>query len=60
MNKRGENMKYVINGIFLTQKITGVQRYGIELLKALDNIEYALDIEVLIPEYENTNIAFKD
>ena len=52
-------MKYVINGIFLTQKITGVQRYGIELLKALDNIEYALDIEVLIPEYENTNIAFK-
>ena len=59
MNKRGENMKYVINGIFLTQKITGVQRYGIELLKALDNIEYALDIEVLIPEYENTNIAFK-
>ena len=59
MNKRGENMKYVINGIFLTQKITGVQRYGIELLKALDNIEYALDIDVLIPEYENTNIAFK-
>ena len=53
-------MKYVINGIFLTQKITGVQRYGIELLKALDNIEYALDIEVLIPEYENTILHLKD
>ena len=29
---------YYINGRFLTQTLTGVQRYAIELLKALDNL----------------------
>ena len=31
-------MKYAINGRFLTQRLTGVQRMAIELLKELDKI----------------------
>ena len=34
---KGDNMKKIyINGRFLTQNITGVQRYAIEIVKALD------------------------
>src|SRR5215831_14268938 len=49
-------MKITINGRFLTQPITGVQRYGIEIIKALDILfqKRVLDpqdweIEVLVP-----------
>ena len=42
-----------INGRFLTQKITGVQRYAIELVKALDalmvNRDLAISIILLVP-----------
>ena len=49
--------KTVINGIFLTQGINGVQRYGLEIVKALDELmsENARDIELVVPEsYEGT------
>lgn len=38
-----------INGRFLTQKITGVQRFGIEVLKELDSLVPKGTIEVLSP-----------
>ncbi len=38
-----------INGRFLTQRITGVQRVGIELVKALDKIAMPGQIEMLVP-----------
>ena len=42
-------MELLVNGLFLTEKLTGVQRLGIEILKELgkkDNI----DVTVLIPK----------
>lgn len=41
--------KIYINGRFLTQNITGVQRYAIEIVKALDK---HLDIDELSSKYE--------
>lgn len=42
-------MKYVINGRFLSQRVTGVQRYAREIVAALDNICDDLDIEIAVP-----------
>lgn len=43
-------MKLFINGRFLTQKVTGVQRYAIEIVKALDSIiSDSDDIVLLVP-----------
>lgn len=42
-------MKYVINGKFLTQRITGVQRYARELVAALDEIGSDLDLTIALP-----------
>lgn len=44
--------KIVINGRFLTQKLTGVQRYALEITKALDTLtdQIKLPIELLVPE----------
>ena len=39
-----------INGRFLTQKITGVQRYAIEVVKQLDKIESNYDFVILAPK----------
>lgn len=42
-------MKLYINGRFLTQKITGVQRFGIEVIKELDLFVENNQIEILTP-----------
>lgn len=39
----------VVNGRFLSQPLTGVQRYGRELLRALDAMPESFPIEVLTP-----------
>lgn len=56
--------KIYINGRFLTQKITGVQRVAHETLKALDNIidKYKDDIRiiVIIPKGSIRNYSFKN
>lgn len=36
MNHRGSQLKLFINGRFLSQKLTGVQRYAAEMVKAID------------------------
>ena len=43
------NNNIYINGRFLTQKITGVQRYSFELIKVLSNND-KIDIIVLVPK----------
>ena len=42
-------MKYIVNGLFLTQRISGVQRYAIEILKELDKINKK-QISIAVPE----------
>jgi glycosyltransferase involved in cell wall biosynthesis len=41
--------KYVINGIFLTQKLTGIQRYAFEIVKELDKLSDNLNIDLAVP-----------
>lgn len=46
---------YVIDGLFLTQKITGIQRYAYEITMELDKLVSPNTLEILVPEYlENT------
>ena len=45
-----EWMKYIINGRFYSQKITGVQRYAREIVKELDKICHGMQIEIAIPQ----------
>lgn len=49
-------MKIIINGRFLTQNITGVQRFAHELVKELDKIVKKNEAVILTPK----NILFKD
>ena len=54
--------KIVINGRFLTQKITGVQRYALEITKSIDNLssEFSLPIEIIVPLHFETQINLKN
>jgi glycosyltransferase involved in cell wall biosynthesis len=62
-------MKVAINGRFLCQSVTGVQRVAREFVKALDKYldEYKMEVELLVPknaqlvnwEYEFKNIKIK-
>lgn len=59
-------MEIVINGRFLTQSVTGVQRYAIEIVKALDNLieKNKLDIAgfnifILTPRNITNNLRLK-
>lgn len=47
--------KLVINGRFLTQKLTGVQRYALEITKALDSMleNEAFSVELALPQNAN-------
>ena len=57
-------MKYIINGRFLAQTLTGVQRYAREIVSELDKICRGSDIEIAVPSdvqenppYENIRIV---
>lgn len=43
-------MRYVINGKFLTQRLTGVQRFSTEIIKALDKICKKGEFVLLVPK----------
>lgn len=65
MNKNQNEKIIYINGRFLTQSITGVQRFAIQLLKSLDRIivnnEYVaekLTVIVLVPQSVVTQTDF--
>lgn len=56
--------KYVIDGLFLTQRITGTQRYSYELTCELDKLVKKGDIKILVPnsasnlpKYENIEVV---
>ena len=49
-------MKKIINGRFLTQGITGVQRFAHEIIRELDNIVSPGEYKILVPR----NIIYKD
>ncbi len=59
-------MKIYINGRFLTQEITGVQRYAIELLRALDSLieqqklNRSLSFILITPPNVKQNIDLKN
>ena len=60
MGLAGMVKKIIINGKFLSQKITGVQRYAREVLNRLDPLVYNLNIEIVmaedakdVPEFKN-------
>ena len=42
--------KYVIDGIFLCKRVTGIQRYAIEITKELDKLAAPNTIELVVPE----------
>lgn len=46
--------KFVIDGLFLTQRITGIQRYAYELIKELDKIIPSGAVEILLPNWADS------
>lgn len=42
---------YIINGMFLCQRVSGIQRYAIEIMKRLDNLSKnpKVELEILVP-----------
>ena len=53
-------MKVVINGRFLTQRITGVQRFAIEIIKELDKLVSGENYELFVPKDYNVNLKLKN
>ena len=51
-------MNYVIDGLFLIQKITGIQRFAYEICKELDKICNDHNLEILVPENSSISIVF--
>lgn len=48
----GDNKKrYVINGLFLTQQITGIQRYAREICNRLDELVKGKNLSILVPSF---------
>ncbi|WP_461672890.1 glycosyltransferase family 4 protein [Priestia megaterium] len=47
-------MKIYFNGRFLTQKVTGVQRFARELLKEIDKLSFTKEYEVVLLVPKNT------
>lgn len=53
--------KYVINGLFLTQQITGIQRYAYEICRELDRLAAGKHIKILTPRsFEPGIIRFQN
>ncbi|WP_026662310.1 glycosyltransferase family 4 protein [Butyrivibrio proteoclasticus] len=50
--------KYAVNGKFVSQKMTGVQRFSVEILKALDKIVEQGDFELVVPKNALQNLHF--
>ncbi len=51
---------YVIDGIYLTKRITGIQRYAIEITKELDKIVEKDSIQLLVPEYYEGDFSLEN
>lgn len=56
MNSKIKNpVRFVINGNFLTESITGVQRYAYEIIAQLDKLVAGMNIEIAVPDIEYKN-----
>ncbi len=53
-------MTIYLNGKFLTQKITGVQRYAREVIKTIDNMNLKDEIILLIPQNAINDMELKN
>lgn len=53
-------MTIYVNGRFLTQKITGVQRYAVEVVKELDKMNLSDEIIILHPDNIIQNLELKN
>lgn len=51
---------YVIDGLFFTQPISGIQRFSYEITKELDKIVEKDKIEILVPEYAVDVYAYQN
>ena len=54
------SVKYTVNGRFLTQRITGIQRYALELVKELDQMVEPNLVEILVPDIDFEYPVFKN
>ncbi len=52
--------KYAINGLFLTQNITGIQRFAYEIIKRLDQLSDKNEIVLVVPYETEINVQFKN
>lgn len=52
--------KYAIDGLFLTQKSTGTQRYSYEILNELDKLVQDMDIIIVVPESYKGILNYKN
>ena len=50
--------EYAIDGLFLTQKSTGTQRYACEILRELDKLLTDIDVVIVVPESFEGNIEY--
>ena len=53
-------MKYAINGRFLSQRVTGVQRFEREIVKALDNLVSPNEICLAVPKNYDSSFCLKN
>lgn len=52
--------KYVIDGLFLTKRITGIQRFSYEICSELDKIVKKDEFEILVPKRSNIKFDYKN
>ncbi len=52
--------KYAIDGLFLTQNITGIQRFAYEITKELDQVTEKNEVILVIPDEVVFDINFKN
>lgn len=55
-----DHNKYAIDGLFLSQRITGIQRYAYEIVLELDKIVGNLDIVILVPHNAKNIPCYKN
>lgn len=52
--------KLIINGLFYTQRTTGVQRFAKELIRELDNVIEKNKISIIVPDYAENMPQYKN
>ena len=53
-------MKYIIDGSFLAQPFTGMQRFAFEITSELDKLAKKGDFTIVVPTNQKTEIELKN